>query len=252
MNTRDRVKATATSFEVLEALIEADGAGVTECAERVDLSKSSAYSHLATLEELGYVVEEGGTYRVGMGFLDLGHRAREGNTLYRNAVPEIQKLAYASGLPSSVLVAERGVGIPLKTVPGNKTEEIVCETGVETPLHATAAGKAILAELDHEEVEGIADRQGLEQATPNTIDDTADLFDELRTIRDQGLAYDREEYREGFRGVGAAVTDPRDRVVGAVTVMGPVDLLSGKRFQQDIPGLIISTTNRIGNRVASP
>jgi len=151
----------------------------------------------------------------------------------------------------TVLVAERGVGIPLKTVPGNKTEEIVCETGVETPLHATAAGKAILAELDHEEVEGIADRQGLEQATPNTIDDTADLFDELRTIRDQGLAYDREEYREGFRGVGAAVTDPSDRLVGAVTVMGPVDLLSGKRFQQDIPGLVISTTNRIGNRVAS-
>src|SRR6056297_1159724 len=87
------LKTVSRAFDVVRALEELDGAGVTELAEHLDLSKSVVYSYLSTLRAEKYVVKEDGTYRLSLQFLLVGEYVRNQSTLYRIGKPEIEKLA---------------------------------------------------------------------------------------------------------------------------------------------------------------
>jgi len=63
------VGATERSFRIIEQLGERGG-GVSELAESLSISKSTVHNHLQTLRELGYVVQDGDEYRLGLQFLD--------------------------------------------------------------------------------------------------------------------------------------------------------------------------------------
>lgn len=65
-------------------------------------------------------------------------------------------------------------------------------------IHATAVGKAILAELASEERELLLSSLDLPQCTPNTLTDRSRLGWEIERVRKRGVAYDREEYQEGI------------------------------------------------------
>lgn len=96
---------------------------------------------------------------------------------------------------------------------------IVSEIGARFPVHCTANGKALLAELSDDEVVRMLPKQ-LEALAPNSITDRDRLLQELATVRAHGYAIDDEEHRLGICAVGVAVSD----VVGsaaAVTVVVP-------------------------------
>ncbi len=49
----DRIDAVVKALNILEALWQADGAGVTALAERTGLAKSTVHAHLTTLRSKG-------------------------------------------------------------------------------------------------------------------------------------------------------------------------------------------------------
>jgi len=236
------VGATATTFEVVEALAAAEQAGVTEIASRLDLSKGSAYNHLATLEALGYVVRRGDEYRLGLRFLEVGAGVRESDDAYRAARSEVRQLADSSGETASLVVEEAGDAVFLyRTDDGAETD---LRDGSRAPLHACAGGKALLAHEPPSVIEALFDG-GVPAPTDQTITDEQVLRHELQTVRDQGLAFDRGELRPDRRGVAAPVVTDDGTTVGAVGVSGPTDRMSGKRLEEDMPGLVLSAANKI-------
>ncbi|WP_240729946.1 helix-turn-helix domain-containing protein [Halalkalirubrum salinum] len=50
------LKTVSRACDVIAVLDELDGAGVTEVATRLDISKSAAHSYLKTLENRKYLV----------------------------------------------------------------------------------------------------------------------------------------------------------------------------------------------------
>jgi len=241
------VKATTTSSRVVDTLLELEGATITELDEQMDLSRSSIHNHLETLEHLGFIVREDWTYRVSHRFSEIGVQARRGTALYRHGVPEARRLADVSGLVSAVVVFERGRATSSHVSTGKNVNETILEVGDVLPLHSTAPGKAILSELDDARVEE------LEQPalTDDTLTSTEALREELATIRSRGIAFDREEWQSGIRGIATVINGPGDELLGAVTVMSTSDWMSGKRFQQDIPGLVVSSGNTIEEKIRS-
>src|SRR6056297_1468956 len=109
--TENPVGATATTFEIIDALATLERAGVTQLADRLDRSKGSVHNHLATLERLGYVVRDDGQYRLGLQFLELGTGVRAADALYRVARQEIDRLANTSGETASLVVEEAGEAV---------------------------------------------------------------------------------------------------------------------------------------------
>ena len=245
-----RVKTTTTSFKIIETLHELGGAGVTEIANRLDISKSSVYKHLKTLEEERYVIKgDNDMYYTGLRLLSLGVGARRRRKIYETAKPEIQRLAEESGEMANLLVEEQGRGIFLYRADSSRAVNLDTHAGREVYLHTTAMGKAILAGFSDERVSDIIERHGLPQKTEYTITEEADLLDELESIREQGWAYDREERLKGLCCVAAPITDPDGTALGAISVSGPRSRLKRDNLGK-LPQLILDVQNVIELNVA--
>lgn len=244
------VQSVSTSLRILEVVHELGDSRVVDVTDHLDVSKSAVYKHLHTLEQEGYVVKEGETYRVGLRFLSFGEAARKRHRVCPISMPQMQDLADQTGEMSNLMVKENGQGILLYRATSDQAISLDTYAGTAVPLHCTANGKAILANLDPERVEEIVDRHGLPKFTENTITDRAELYAALEQIRERGWAYDRRERLEGLSCVSVPITDIDDNVLGAVSVSGPASRMEGERFTEAIPELLLQAQNVIEMNVA--
>lgn len=247
MKAQERVKvnATKTSFEILEALKDLDGAGVSETAAYLDMPKTTVFDHLETIEELGFVVKADGEYRVGARFLDLAGYARQRMDVFQVAKPEVKKLADQTGEHANLMIEEHGRGIFLYTAKGDQAVHLDTYAGHHVHLQTTALGKAILAHLPRNRVEDILDEHGMPKITDNTICDRDELFDQLERIRERGYATDLAERIEGMRCVAAPIVPQDQAVVGAISVSGPQNRMKNERFREEIPDKVLRSANVI-------
>lgn len=238
------VKATQIGFDVVEALRDLDGAGVTEIAAHLDIPTSTAYDHLRTLEQLELIVNEGGSYRVGTRFLEFGGYARQRMKIFGVAKPELRNLAQQTGEHANLMIEEHGRGVFLYKAEGGDALRLDTYNGYRVHLQTTALGKAILAHMPEEQVDEILDRHGLPAVTERTVTEVDELKSELETIRERGYATDLEERVQGVCCVAAPIVRD-DSVLGAVSVSGPKSRMKGPRFNEEIPEQVIKTTNII-------
>ncbi|WP_423999083.1 IclR family transcriptional regulator [Haloarcula salina] len=242
---RNPVKSVETTFKVLNALRDLDGAGVTELAQHLDVPKSTIHNYLSTLEQEEYVVKHDGVYEVGLRFLELGAYARHHRKLFRIAKPEVDRLAEETGELANILVEEHGRGSYLYRARGDKAVRVKAHVGTRVPLHTTALGKAILAHLPTERVDEIVDRHGLGGEPPKAIETREELADALADVRDRGVAFDDEERLEGLRCVAAPVLNHDHEVIGAISVSGPTNRFRGERFREELAQKVLEVANVI-------
>ena len=240
------VEATANSFRVLEALVAApDPLGVTELADSVGLSKGVVYNHLGTLSELGYVQKSDGKYRPSLHLLSLGSRTRNGIDAYRAARNHVDNLAQTTGEVATLFIEEGGLGICTYIAADTDawSPDYVC--GERVPLHVTAPGKAILATFATDRVDRIVAQHGLSAVTEHSISDKQSLHTALQAVRDNGVAFSREEQFDGIVGVATSFGLDKRGPAAAIGVCGPQDRLSGRYLKEDITGQVISTAKSI-------
>lgn len=242
------LKTVTMASRVLDAVREHGEIGASELAGELDLSKSTAYIHLKTLEENGFLVQQGDSYRLAFKFTVLGEYVRNRSPLYRYGKPEVDDLAEETNQYTHIVTEENGFGINLYQVKGDTSIEGEYQTEKiqrRDHLHYTASGKAILASLPRERVEEIIDEHGLPAQTANTITDAEALFAELEQIRERGYAYNDAEEIDGFRAVGAPIRDADDRVLGSLSVSGPTSIMQGDRYQEELPQRVTRSANVI-------
>jgi len=142
-------------------------------------SKSTVHNHLQTLRELGYVVQDGDEYRLGLQFLGLGDRARQRHDLYHVVKPETDSLVEAVGERAQVMVEEGGVGIYVYQSLADQAVRTDSHIGTVVDLHATSVGKAYLAHLSDDRLDALLDRVAFDDQTPQTLTDAEALRTEL-------------------------------------------------------------------------
>jgi len=243
MANSGRVNAATLSFEIVEALRELDGAGVSEVARHLDEPTSTVHDHLQTLEAEEYLIKEGSTFHVSTRFLQLGEHARARKKAFEIARPEVEDLAEETGEHANFLVEEHGLGVFLYKACGSEAVQLDTHAGMRVPLQTTALGKSIMAQRPTEEVDAILDRRGLPQVTENTVTDRDELFEQLAAIRERGYAYDDAERVKGMRCVAAPITDDDGRGIAAVSISGPKSRMRGDRFTEAVPELVLRTAN---------
>ncbi|WP_273837403.1 IclR family transcriptional regulator [Halococcus sp. PRR34] len=240
------VKATVNSFKILERLVEVDHPmGVTELSDAVGLSKGVVYNHLGTLMELGYIQKEDREYHPSLRLLSLSEPTRLNHDVYRVARSHVDNLAETTNEVATLFVEEDGLGICTYLATGTNIWSPDYFCGDALPLHVTAPGKAILATLDTDRIDEIISQHGLSSMTDHTISNRELLETELRSIRENEIAFSREEQSEEVVGVGASFGLDKRAPAAAIGVCGPLDRLSGRYLQEDITGQVISTAKSI-------
>ncbi|MFB6124157.1 MAG: IclR family transcriptional regulator [Haloferacaceae archaeon] len=244
-NEGSTIKSIDTSFAIVTALRDRNGAGVTELAEATDLSKSSVHKHLRSLMKHDVVVKAGEEYRLGLRYLELGTHVRAQVPGATEIKHKLRELATETGESAQFAVEERGQAVVLFREVSHGGVYSRGREGRRFYMHQTAAGKAILSQYSDQWVREILDRHGLPKATDHTVDDEEALFAELDEIRESGVAFNSEESTEGLRSVAVPVTGADGDVLGAFAVAGPVHRFEGVRFETELPNVVRSIVNEL-------
>ncbi len=250
-NARNPVRSILRANEVLEALKERDGARLVELEDDIDLSKGTLHSYLATLQQCGLVTKQGMTYHVGFQCLDLGGYVRDRHPAYVAGRDGANELADESGELVALVTEWNGQCTWLYQATGENAMPMDSHLGVRLPMHCTASGKALLAELPDERVHDVVDAHGLESWTENTVTNRETLFDQLAEIRERGVAFEDEERISGLRGIGVPIE--RDgSLLGAMALAGPVNRLEGDRYWEELPEQITKIQRMIEVKATYP
>lgn len=236
------IQSVETSFAIIETLQEQEGAGITELARELDLSKTAVYHHVMSLKELGYVVRDGNAYKLSLRFLNLGKYIQINNDLYEEGKPVVDELADRSREKSHLTIEENGRLVYLYKAEAEEAVGRQFPVGERDYLHHSAAGKAILAHLPEEQTETIIEESGLPSRTENTITDGDELREELARVRENGYAINDEEEIRGIKAVAAPVMGESGAVIASVSVSGPATRLDGQT-QRELSEMVQEAAN---------
>ena len=216
------IETTWTSLQILEVICMKEGARLAQLVDELGLAKSTVYAHLQTLQDARYVIKEGNVYHLGLKLTELGEFAmNRRKDVYDDAKAYTDELSQQTEGVADFSVEEHGRVISLFSDLYHRRESVGLNEQRTFYMHNTAAGKAILAALDHERVRSIASRWGLPAETDNTITGMAELFDELRTTRRRGYAINDNEAIQGLYSLSKVVRFPDGRVCGAFSIDVP-------------------------------
>jgi len=253
---KSTLTTTTTSLAVIEALQGLDGATMDQVARELEMAPSTAYKHLATLENEGYLVKEGEQYHLGLKFLNLGEYTRNRRPERRLVDEAVQELTDRTDEEVDYIVEEHGRIVTVsesyhKWVKYAESDATYrARLGEYYLMHSTATGKALLAEYPRERVEAILDKWGLPARTENTITDREELFAELEEIRERGYAYDMEEFTDGLRSVGMVVRRPEPASLASMSVSGPSYRLTGDILEEEIPATMAEVIDDLESDMA--
>ncbi|WP_049928970.1 IclR family transcriptional regulator [Halopiger goleimassiliensis] len=247
--TGRRLKTLETAIELLDILSDADGCSLTEVSDELGLAKSTVHGYVKTLEQDGYVHEVDGQYYVGAELLTLGGQVRHRHPSYQHVIEKIQQVSEETSERAQFVIEEGRKAIHVHTEKGTKGVEVDARIGKQSYLHASAAGKAILAWSPEQVVTETIERHGLPSLTPNTITSEDELRDELSRTRERGFAQNEEESIEGLHAVGVPITKEQS-VIGAISVSGPSHRLSGAAFDEEIPQFLLGISNELELRLS--
>jgi DNA-binding IclR family transcriptional regulator len=211
-----------------------------EIASRSGLNKTTVNRILATLVSRGFIKQrvKRGNYSLGPIYLEFSGIVKSEIQLRKIAISYLNKLA--ADIHESVLIAYgNGKSSDLFTETFHDSSQqsmlkVIPEEGTSLPLHATFAGKILLADMNEKEL--VAYFKGpIKTYTPNTITDLKIMKSHLKTVAADDVAVDEEEYTIGVRGIGTSIRDSEGKIAGAIGVLVPTARLSKSKLKELFP-----------------
>ena len=204
-------------LRILETLHRSpSGLQLKDIAKQTAINKSTAYHFLAHLESEGYLFrDDGGAYLIGPENVAAGRNESRGNIAQAEPPPAAE-----------VMGADRQNGES-----GNDGWSAGALFGARRPLYCTSLGKAMAAFLPQEEADEMLRGLTYERFTPKTLVQPAKLKREFAKVREQGFAIDDEEAVPGARCVAAPIFDASGKVIGALSVSGPITRMAADKLQ---------------------
>ena len=188
------------ALQLLEVFRGADAAlGVSTIARLAGIPKSTAHRLLAYLEQAGYVEREGRDYVLGRRLFELGNSVLmcRPSGLREVAMPHLSRLYAQHGKVVHLGVLDGTEVVYLEKIFGLDSVRTPTIVGGRMPAPNTSLGKAMLAYSDRETVTR-ALTTGLVRRTPYSHTQQGRLVAELKKVRLERVAYDREEAQVGL------------------------------------------------------
>jgi IclR family transcriptional regulator, KDG regulon repressor len=233
------VRSVQLAIDVLEAVaFSADELGVTQIAERLNMTKGSVHRHLQTLVERGYLVQNPTTsrYMIGPKSRLLARHAPEAD-LVQLAEGSMRQLRDALG--HTVVLSEMtpGGALVLTKLSGVSPIEIGERPGSELAFHASAQGKVMLAFAPRPLQTRVLARP-FQRFTDKTVVSARKIEQELLEIARLGFASAPEEALLGLNAMAAPIFDAQDACVAALAIVASIQFLPQKPRQSDVAQLV--------------
>ncbi len=251
-NDDNVVQSVDRALSIVETLArENRSLALSELSDRLELHPSTAHRLLASLASRGYVFKDPDTKKYGLGLkiLEISQGLDLVSNLRAVGRDVLRQLAKAAGETVNLMVLERGEALIVDRFESDHMLKYSVPIGTRLPLHCTASGKALLANMRPPDVEEFMKRE-LPALTPNTIVDRYQLLKELEHIRNRGYAIDNEERELGVRCVAAPVSGDSGQCIGVVSISGPTSRMTPQRLGE-LADLVTESADVMGSALGS-
>jgi DNA-binding IclR family transcriptional regulator len=213
------VPAIRRAVQVLEILGNSHtGLSLAELSRQTNIPKSSLFRILLTLEHNSVVLQDHSrdVYTLGMKLIDWGNRALDKIDLKTVSHPHLVRMAHETKESYYLATLDSSEVIIIDRADTAEIWQMVVRLGQRSPVHATASGQVLIAELAPEVLDKIIARSGLKKFTPWTITSVARLKKHLREVKQQGYAVALAEYKPDLCVIAVPVRDHHGRAVAAL------------------------------------
>ncbi len=194
------------------------------------MGKSTIHRLLATLREFDLVWFDPSTsnYALGARILRWSDLLVRQNLVIRHGWAILRELVQECHETASLAILEGTEVVFIARCESTQRLRMSEAVGSRNPAHCTALGKAMLAALSEKDFlkvyEGI---DGLKAVTPNSITSKDKLWDHLRKVQQEGVAYDFEENVVGGVCIGTAVRNHTGNVIAGMSLSLPTQRQRG-------------------------
>ena len=225
--------------------------GVADIAKRLGRPKSTVSGWLSAMQQVGFLNRAGdGPYRLGIQLSGFGELARLSTSMQRVATPLLEQLTRRIRETTSLNVLLGSDVVNSSVAESPQPIRSSGGLGLPMPIHATAAGKVLVAWRTREEIRTLLPVR-LEQFTPHTVKDVESLLEELAVIREQGYAIAAGEIAVDLLAMSAPVRDASGEVVAAISVAAPMSHVPDNRMLpliQDLTETADAVSDGLGYR----
>ena len=234
-----KVKSAVRTVELLEYLAARQDRPVRirELSAALDMPRSSAHALLRTLMAQGWVrSDESGTrYGIGIRALLVGTSYLDSDPYLPLITPFLDELRGDFDETFHLGRLDGPDVVYLATRESRQYQRTTNRVGRRLPAHATALGKALLAERFGAERDRHVPEE-LQAITARTIVDRVELEEALETARIRGYATDDEENSPGLRCFAVALRYTRP-AQDAISASIPIGRLTAERERNIVEAL---------------
>jgi DNA-binding IclR family transcriptional regulator len=225
--------------------------GVSELADRLDMTRPTVHGLLQTLQAHGFVEQDRDSdkYQLGAGLLQLGNSYLDLNELRGRSIVHAERLAGRTQAAVRVGVLHGASVVVVHHVFRPDATFQVLEVGAQLPAHASALGKAILAFSDQTVLDDLL-AEPLPKLTARTLTSRG-LRDELASVRERGTARERDEAVLGESSVAAPIFDRGDLAVGAIGVVGDTERVLPRGPAKGITAAVIEGARGVSRELGA-
>ena len=202
--------------------------GVLEVAEALGWPKSSTSRILAGMAASGFLDRDDGSgpYRVGARLAAVAVFAQQSASLQRLARPALERLRDETGETASLAVLAGKEMVDLEVVESLRRVRHSDWVGRHGPLHATAAGKALIAWMPPAEIRKRV--MPMKRYAPRTITDFPELLEDLSQVRDRGYAIAVRELEDDLVAIAAPIRNQNGEILGVAAIGAPASRAPGR------------------------
>jgi DNA-binding IclR family transcriptional regulator len=224
--------------------------GVTELATRLELAVPTVHGLLQTLQANGFVEQDrdSGKYQLGAGLLQLGNSYLDLNELRGRSLVHAERLAARADAAVRVGVMHGPSVIVVHHVFRPDATLQILEVGAQLPVHASALGKAILA-FTPDAVDDLT-AEPLPKLTGRTLGER-ELRSEFATIRERGVARERDEAVLGESSVAGPIFDHLGHAVGAIGVVGDTERLIPRTVAKGLAAAVTEAARGVSRELGA-
>ncbi|MDL9978517.1 IclR family transcriptional regulator [Microbacterium sp. ASV49] len=234
-------QSVTRALDLLSALQEG-AQTLDECAERLDVHKSTILRLLQTLEAQRFVTHDAQhRYRLGSRLFELAGAALAQRDVREVARPHLEQLNAQTGQTVHLAALESGDAVYIDKLEARSGIRMYSRVGLRAPLHCTAVGKVLIADKPLAERQQIAESIEYVTFTDRTITNAADYLAELERVRADGFARDSGEHESFINCVAAPIRDGSGTVVAAASVSAPTVSLPAHEVLGLLPLLMTAT-----------
>ncbi|UGS35591.1 IclR family transcriptional regulator [Capillimicrobium parvum] len=211
------------ALRLVHVLSQRDEVGVAEAGRLLGVARSTAHRLLASLVVHGFAEQDPArrTYRAGPALRESGLAVLRRYDVRDHARPYLEGVSERTGETTHLLVLAGADSLFVDGVEGSRSVRTTTRQGASFPAHSTSGGKALLAELSHDELQALYPDERLPALTARTIAARSELEAELDRIRAQGYARNDGESDDHITSAAAVVRDRAGLARFAISVSAP-------------------------------